>query len=24
MLLYWVILLLERWLTAWHPSSRGS
>ena len=23
MLLYWAILLLERWLTSWHPSSRG-
>ncbi len=24
MLLYWAIALLERWLTAWHPSSRSS
>ena len=24
MLMYWGVLLLERWLTAWHPSSRGS
>lgn len=24
MVLYWAIMLLERWLTAWHPSSRGS
>ncbi|HLU83327.1 MAG TPA: ABC transporter permease [Trueperaceae bacterium] len=24
MLMYWGVLLLERWLTAWHPSSRAS
>ncbi|HLV10859.1 MAG TPA: ABC transporter permease [Trueperaceae bacterium] len=23
MLLYWTVQLLERWLLAWHPSSRG-
>lgn len=23
MLLYWAITLMERWLTSWHPSSRG-
>lgn len=24
MLLYWTVQFIERWLTAWHPSSRGS
>jgi NitT/TauT family transport system permease protein len=24
MLMYWAVLFIERWLTAWHPSSRGS
>lgn len=24
MLLYWAVQFTERWLTAWHPSSRGS